>query len=150
MNTAQFENSVLNALERVRNQLPAWTETIVFNGAGAAADYKDFGDGWTATIKSPAGYVGRVVGVSIYGITETFTATTTPSRVDVGSSSDSDAYYTGGSIGLAAAATPAHPVGTVNDYIPSNSNVIVKGVANTGGTPAGRSRVALTINWYEE
>lgn len=146
----QFENELLESLNGIRSRMPAFTETIVFGGAGTVNTFEDFGDGWDENIKAPTGYKGKVMGVAIYGITETFNATTTPARVDVGNAADSDAYYVGGTIGLAAAATPAHPEGSFRDFIPGGSTFIVKGVAPTGGTPAGRSRCAVTIAWFEE
>lgn len=147
----KFERDVLTALEAARNVVPSFIETLVFNGVGAAASFEDFGDGWVYTaLKAPTGYKGKVIGVSCYGVTEAFTATTLPSRVDVGNSTDAQAYYVGGSLGTTATTDAAHPAGTFKDYIPGGSSFNVKGVANTGGTPAGRSRIALTIMWVQE
>lgn len=154
----EHENLVVQALQNIETALEAkatesdvaFTETITFNGVGLYASYEDFGEGWSETIKAPSGYKGKVLGVNIYGVTETFNAVTTGARVDVGTSADQDAYATTASIGAASAAAPVHPAVTHNAWIPGGADFVVTGVAPTGGTPAGRSRAGVTIAWVKE
>ena len=146
-----FENSLVNAVEGIRDAYPAWTESIKFLGAGSGLG--DFGDGWSATFKSPIGYVGKVVGCSIFEITETFACDTTEARVDVGITGDTDKFYVGDGItDGAAAATPENGAGTTKaEMIPSNTDILVTGNAGVDtGTEAGIASVNLVIEWYTE
>lgn len=144
------ERKVLDSLQSVRDNLPAFTETVVL-AAGSNA-YQDFGEGWTATLKAPTGYKGKVVGVAVYAIAETFACDTTAARVDVGNSGDSNIYYVGGDVADgAAAATPSHPAGTFQNFIPGGQDFLVTGVQCVDtSTAAGRALVALTIEWFQE
>jgi len=113
---------------------------------------KDFGAAdFVEDIQTPPGFRGKVRAISLYDVTETFNAVTTPARVDIGSGGDDNAYAISASLGLlasGAALTPALTNG-VTHIIPANSQVEVAGVAPTGGVETGIATVAVTIQYFK-
>jgi len=117
----------------------------------AATETGDYGQGWTEVIESPPGFRGQVRAISVYDVTEAFTATTTPAYVYVGISGDTDAFALSASLGttaIAAAISPALTHGATR-YIQANTTIHVTGVAPTGGTPAGIAATAVTIQYFK-
>lgn len=112
---------------------------------------KDFGDGWTEVLEAHPTLRGVVKNVALYDVTEALNAVTTPARVDVGiNSGDADAFSISAGIGavsIGAAANPALTAG-VTGTIPAGTDILVTGVAPTGGTPAGVATVAVTIRYF--
>jgi len=111
----------------------------------------DFGAGGDAlAIKAPTGYEnGYIVDVGVM-VTETFTADTTPGYVRLGTTSDADAYA---ELNMGTAAdTDYYNTQDDTDAIISaavtNSQIEVALVAPTGGTPAGKGHVNITVAWY--
>jgi hypothetical protein len=115
----------------------------------------DFGAGAGAhAIKPPKGKKqGNVVDIQLFNITETFTQTTTPGYVRLGTAGDADKYA---ELNCgAAAATDAYNLsdaGVVNSRIDLTedniSQVEVTFVAPTGGTPAGIAAVCVVVDWF--
>jgi hypothetical protein len=153
-----YRERVLNALESVDvalEAIQASQSTIADASAGFDITYVfpavDFGDGWTEDIQSPAGFRGTVKAYSIYNVTEALTATTTGGIINVGiQGGDADAYAVGSEIAALAidAAVTQIPTAGVVGTIPVAEDILVTGVAATGGTPAGICTVALTISYY--
>lgn len=112
----------------------------------------DFGAGAGATsFKAPAGYSkGRILDVGLMDITETFTNTTTPGYVRVGTAGDADAYAQL-DCGVAAA-TDTYNTQNDTDAIISadinNSQIEVAFIAPTGGTPAGIASAFVVVAWF--
>ena len=115
----------------------------------------DFGAGAGAhAIKPPPGKTaGNVVDIQLFNIEETFTQTTTPGYVRLGTSGDADKYA---ELNCgAAAATNAYNMddgGTWGDDLDltadSISQVEVVFVSPTGGTPAGIACVLVVVDWF--
>lgn len=112
----------------------------------------DFGAGGDAlAIKPPTGYTrGRILDVGVM-VTETFTNTTTPGYVRIGTATDADAYA---ELNMGVAADTNY-YNTLDDTdaiieadIPSATQLEVALVAPTGGTPAGKGYVNIVIRWY--
>ena len=111
----------------------------------------DFGAGGDAlAIKAPAGYEnGRIRDVGVM-VTETFTATTTPGYVRLGTATDADAYA---ELNMGTAAdTNYYNTQDDTDAIISadvtSTQIEVALVAPTGGTPAGKGYVHITVDWF--
>lgn len=111
----------------------------------------DFGAGNSASaIKAPYGYSkGRIDDIGV-AVTETFTQTTTPAYVRIGTASDADAYA---QLNMAAAANTDY-YNTQNDTDAiinadvDDTQLEVAFVAPTGGTPAGIGTVNITVTWF--
>lgn len=111
----------------------------------------DYGAGFTEVIETPPGFRGIVRAISLYNVTELFTAVTTPAYCYVGISGDTDAFCTSASLGtlaVDAADSPALTKGATH-VIQPNTTVHVTGVAPTGGTPAGIATTAVTIQFFK-
>jgi hypothetical protein len=137
----KFELNILAALNAIRERTPAYIETIQLGIAGAVVD---FGAGASRAVAAPTGYKGIVKGVSLVRNAETFTA---GARVDVGTASDTDAYYVGGNIPTGTAAQ--HPAGTSRGFIPGGQDFVVTMVPVTA-LDTGQAATAITIAWYQE
>ena len=112
----------------------------------------DFGAGAGATsFKAPAGYTaGRLIDVGLMDITETFTNTTTPAYVRVGTASDADAYAQL-DCGVAAATdcyNTKNDTDAIIDADLDGSQIEVTFVAPTGGTPAGIASAFVVVEWF--
>lgn len=111
----------------------------------------DFGAGGDSfSIRGPAGKKGRLVHVSV-SATETFTDTTTPGYVRIGTAADNDAYAelnlgTTADTDCVSEATDTDAI--IDEAIPADSQVEVTLVAPTGGTPAGIGHVHIGVEWY--
>ena len=111
----------------------------------------DFGAGGDAlAIKAPAGYEhGRIKDVGVM-VTETFTNTTTPAYVRLGTTGDADAYV---QLDMGTAAdtnyynTQDDTDAIINGDV-TNTQIEVALVAPTGGTPAGIGWVNIVIDWF--
>lgn len=112
---------------------------------------KDYGANWTEVIESPPGFRGKVRAITLWDVTETFNAVTTPANVLVGISGDTDAFVIGASLGLLASAASDSPALTdgATHIIQANTTIHVTGVAATGGTPAGIGTTAVTIQYFK-
>jgi hypothetical protein len=123
--------------------------TYVLPGAvGAGGDY---GNGFTEVIESPPGFRGKVRAISLYNVTEAFTAVTTPAYCYVGISGDTDAFCLSAGLGttaIGAADSPALTDGATH-IIQPGTTIHVTGVAPTGGTPAGVCDTAVTIQYFK-
>ena len=112
----------------------------------------DFGAaGESLSIKGPSGFAGELVGVQV-NATETFTAATTSGKVQVGTAADVDAYAeldlsTTADTNTVSEATDTDAI--IEASIPADTQVEVTLVAPTGGTPAGKGFVHITINWFK-
>lgn len=111
----------------------------------------DFGAGSDAlAIKAPRGFTkGRIRDIGV-AVTETFTATTTPAYIRLGTTGDADAYA---ELNMGTAAdTDYYNTQDDTDAIISadvtNTQIEVAFVAPTGGTPAGIGHVTVVIDWY--
>lgn len=112
----------------------------------------DFGAGAGASsFKAPAGYTsGRILDVGLMDITETFTNTTTPGYVRVGTTSDADAYCQL-NCGVAAATdtyNTQNDTDAIIDADVTNTQVEVAFIAPTGGTPAGIASAFVVVAWF--
>jgi len=99
------------------------------------------------SIQGPSGAAGILLEVSL-SATETFTATTTPGYVRIGTAADPDANFemscatTADTDSIAAASTDY-----IDRVIAADTQVEVTTVAPTGGTPAGKGWIFITILW---
>ena len=111
----------------------------------------DYGAGFTEVIETPPGFRGVVRNVSLYNVTEQFTAVTTPAYCYVGISGDTDAFVTSASLGVLDVDEADNPVLSdgATKYIQPNTTVHVTGVAPTGGTAAGICTTAVTIQFFK-
>ena len=116
----------------------------------------DFGAGGAAhAIRPPKGKRrGNIRDIILTPITETFTQTTTPGFVRVGTSGDPDKFAEL-NCGAAAATdsynlsnTPAEKPRVIDMDVENISQVEVVFVAPTGGIPAGIAGVAIVIDWF--
>jgi hypothetical protein len=111
----------------------------------------DYGAGFTEVIETPPGFRGVVRAITLYNVTELFTAVTTPAYCYVGVSGDTDAFVTSaglGTLAVDAADSPALTDGATH-IIQPNTTVHVTGVAPTGGTPAGICTTGVTIQFFK-
>lgn len=116
--------------------------------------FHDFGAGAGAlAIRRPAGYKrARVLDIHV-AVKETFTQTTTPGFVRVGTAGDPDKYA---ELNMGAAANTdgynMSNTGVKGAMIDLETDAIsqleVAFVAPTGGTPAGQGEVAIVVAWY--
>lgn len=111
----------------------------------------DFGAGGDAlAVKAPYGYSkGRINDVGVM-VTETFTADTTPGYVRIGTASDADAYVEL-NMGTAADTNYFNTADDTDAIISADvtgTQLEVALVAPTGGTPAGKGYVNITVTWY--
>lgn len=111
----------------------------------------DFGAGSDdLAIKGPTGKKGRIVDIGVM-VTETFTATTTPGYVRLGTAADADAYAELG-MGVAADTNYWNILDDTDAIIaadvPADTQIEVALVAPTGGTPAGIGWVNISVAWY--
>lgn len=111
----------------------------------------DFGAGADAlAIKGPSGKTGRLIDVGV-AVKETFTATTTPAYVRLGTASDADAYA---ELNMATAAdtdywnTQDDTDAIISSTLPADTQIEVAFVSPTGGTPAGIGDVNIVVEWF--
>lgn len=112
----------------------------------------DFGGGVDIEeiVQAPAGFRGVVRDVTVYNVTEIFTAVTVEARVDVGiAGSTADAYAGSADFGALAANASLSPALVIGGGIPNGASVGVNMIATTGGVPTGIATVALTITWFK-
>lgn len=112
----------------------------------------DFGAGdSTQSINTPAALRGKIKNVTLYNVTETFTDDTTQARIDIGDGVDADEFALTADFGTLAANASLVPAITDGDtpIIPVGDIVTITFVAPTGGTPAGISDVAITIDYFK-
>lgn len=112
----------------------------------------DFGAGAGAgSLKGPPGMKGRIVDIGLSHITETFTNTTTPAYVRVGTTGDADAYAQL-DCGVAAATdtynTQNDTDAIIEPDLPADTQIEVTFVAPTGGTPAGIGEPYVDVAWF--
>jgi len=113
----------------------------------------DFGNAADAlAIKPPANYTwGEIIDVGV-AVTETFTATTTPAYVRIGTATDADAYV---ELNMGTAAdtdyynTQDDPDAILQSQVPSDTQLEVAFVQPTGGVPAGAGYVTIIIRWFK-
>lgn len=112
----------------------------------------DFGAGAGATsFKGPLGKEGYIEEITLVS-TETFTTTTTPAYIRLGTASDADAYAEA-NLGTTAAtdtfvATQNDKDAIIQPVVPADAQVEVAFIAPTGGTPAGIGVASVTVAWY--
>jgi hypothetical protein len=112
----------------------------------------DFGAGAGAvSFQGPKNMVGKLKEIVLH-CTETFTATTTPAYIRIGTASDADAYAEA-NLGLTAdtdtfVASQDDPDAIIVSDLPADTQVEVAFIAPTGGTPAGIGTVSLVVEWY--
>jgi len=117
----------------------------------------DFGNGALTYYVQPAYGTdfGQVFDIQV-SVTETFTADTTAGLVQVGISGELDKYA---ELSLGTAATAGAAYGSFDKDIFTSSKTgridvdtdgatIITYVSPTGGTPAGKGYVFLTIGWF--
>lgn len=123
----------------------------------------DFGTaGEIYYVTGPKGKRGKLVDYGVQHATETFTATTLPAYVSVGTAADADAYGDELSMGtLAADAGGKSILSTytgldIETYIldagllmPADTKVGLHCTAPTGGTPAGFANPFMVIDWED-
>ena len=120
----------------------------------------DFGAGGAAnSIPVPSWATGaRVVGASVNGLTEAFTADTTGSGLLIGTAADPDKFFDG-LVGVVALTDSAEFAGFTDagleihlgydgDAGVALTQLEVTMVAPTGGTPGGIGLTTITIAWY--
>lgn len=112
----------------------------------------DFGGGSDIEeiVQAPAGFQGVVRAVSVYDVTEIFTAVTVEARVDVGvAGGTADAYAGSADFGALAAAASLSPELVIGGGISPGASIGVNMIATTGGVPTGIATVAVTITWFK-
>jgi hypothetical protein len=117
----------------------------------------DFGAGDEAfVLATPGTFRGKPIAVDIYKITETFNSVTTQARVDIGDGTDQDEFALTDDFNDNASTAPIHfsvSDGTLNvgdtEIIQPADVVTVTCVAPTGGTPAGRAMVGVTMLYFK-
>ena len=117
----------------------------------------DFGAGAaTYKVKPPPGFSsGRVRDIHVL-VSETFTQTTTPAYIRVGDGTDDDKYAelnmgaaaSGDSYNADDVAGSLKNKGIFNLSSDGITELTVKFVAPTGGTPAGIGEVSLLVEWF--
>lgn len=110
----------------------------------------DFGNGdSTFAILGPKGREGIVREVHVSS-TETFTATTLQGKVQIGTAGKLTDYcnYSLGTLAAGAGGSGSAAGAIVkNKQLPADTQALVTCKAPTGGTPAGKGYVSITINW---
>jgi len=120
----------------------------------------DFGAGDEAfVLATPSLFRAKPISVDIYKITETFNSVTTQARVDIGDGTDANGFAFTDDFNDNAAAAPIHfsvSDGSLNigvldtqGIVQPNDILTVTCVAPTGGTPAGRAMVGVTILYFK-
>tara|TARA_R100001480_G_scaffold154263_1_gene159046 strand:+ start:33 stop:416 length:384 start_codon:yes stop_codon:yes gene_type:complete len=111
----------------------------------------DFGAGSDAVaIKGYGGKKGKILDIGV-SVTETFNQVTTPAYIRMGTTGDADAYA---ELNMAAAAdTDYYNILDDTDAIiaaavPADTQIEVAFITPTGGTPAGKGHVNITIGWF--
>ena len=111
----------------------------------------DFGSDGATRIKGPKGRKGRLRDVGIGGNT-LFTAVTTPAHIKLGTAATPAAYFDMTMGTLAADATleasTDQPAAFISRDRPVDTDVKVYFTAPTGGSPAGKGFVSVTIDWF--
>ena len=118
----------------------------------------DFGTGSniTSVIAVPLdsngiGKAGRVIGVTIYDVTENFAGSTLDAGVQVGDGSDADKYYDSGLV-LDETVDTTESVYLVDDgaqvAIEAGRTSVTVTFNSATGTPTGIACVAVHIGWY--
>ncbi len=124
-------------------------------------DTLDFGTaGEVFTIMGPKGKKGLLVDYGVCHPTETFTNTTLPAYVSVGTVADADAYgdelglgtlaADGGGKSLLSTYTPGesgYNTAMIQRSLPADTIVALHCTAPTGGTPAGMACPFVEIIW---
>ena len=119
----------------------------------------DFGGGadTTQVVAGPAGKRGRVAGVHVFDVTETFVGTTTGGQVLVGLSGDTNAYFEsdhtemqGSAPAVGAALYLANTLDAESKdiIIPADTAVHITCVATVGGTVTGIASVQVDVDWF--
>jgi hypothetical protein len=106
----------------------------------------------TYTVQGPKGAVGRLRDIGIAGET-LFTNVTTAGAIQVGNATTATKY---GNLPLGALAAGANLIASYDaptalvaaQEIPADTDLQIKFVAPTGGTPAGKGFPTVTIDWY--
>lgn len=124
----------------------------------------DFGTaGEIFYVRGPKGRKGKLVDYGVHHPTETFTATTLPAYVSVGTAADADAYGEELSMGTLAADAGSLSVrsstrdeAVLATYIldaglslPADTKVGLHCTAPTGGSPAGMAHPFMVIDWED-
>lgn len=124
----------------------------------------DFGAGGEIFyVLGPKGRKGKLVDYGVHHVTETFTNTTLPAYVSVGTAADADAYGEELDMGTLAADAGSKSVRTtyraaedIEDFIldaglslPADTKVGLHCTAPTGGTPAGIAQPFMIIDWED-
>ncbi|MGE0853865.1 MAG: hypothetical protein AB7O44_30355 [Hyphomicrobiaceae bacterium] len=121
----------------------------------------DFGTaGEVYSIKGPKGKAGRIYDYGVDAPLETFTATTLPAYVSVGSVADPDLYGDEISMGTLAVDTGSKSLRTtyteveigskavlLEPKVPADTIIALHCTAPTGGTPAGMAHPYVIIDW---
>lgn len=123
-----------------------FTESYFENGV-------DFGGAGPVSIdvntSAKPGYRGVVRAVVLDVVTETFSASTTQPRIDIGVSGDTARYATSGDITGVSVGTTQYPIDMqFKQEIPADSSFRITFVAGTG-TPTGIASVYLYVTWYK-
>lgn len=123
----------------------------------------DFGTaGEVYSIKGPKGKAGRIYDYGVDAPLETFTATTLPAYVSVGSVADADLYGDEISMGTLAADGGSKSLRTeytavqimagavlLDPTVPADTVIALHCTAPTGGTPAGMAHPYVIIDWED-
>lgn len=121
---------------------------VDYGAAGAGVDYE---------FQTPASRRGKVVAVNLFQCTESFNAVTTSASVQIGTGADPDGYAFTDDIGslLAnnAVAFTSYD-GNLNDgalgsTLPEGSEIQIRTVGPTGGTPTGIAYTSLDVFFFE-
>lgn len=107
----------------------------------------------TLGVIANGGKTGRVVDITLTGVTEAFTADTTAGFVRLGDGTDDDKFgeLDCGTTSAGASATArdsGQAVGITRTAVETTDALTVKVVAPTGGTPAGIGDVNITVEWF--
>ena len=163
----EYEARLNIALEEIRDELALQAAISGENGfvESIVLRLADFGAAATDTyIAGRAGLRGRVMGIRVHSVTETFATDGLDALVSVGTTSSdaltsetnplptSDIDYYAQSVtvpdGAAAATPPTMAAFTFSNYIPAGVGFnITKALATDSGTVAGIGTVTVTIAW---
>lgn len=108
----------------------------------------------TKRIPCPKGKRPHIRGVSGH-VTETFTETTTPGIIEIGTAADPDAYFDVPDMGVTAANATLDSSDTdtifakalLNPLGEKDTDVLLTLTSPTGGTPAGMIELFVPITW---
>lgn len=111
----------------------------------------DFSAASLSRIRGPKGLQGRLRDVEVGGDT-LFTSTTTPAHIKIGTGASATAYadLTLGTLAADAAwvASNDQPTGITATSLPADTDVLIAFTAPTGGSPAGKGFVNISIDWF--